>query len=106
MYEITFKRLPSEPSMETVLCRPWREEAEDYKEYKRLRQLAREKPSKVKSENIPALITSGDGAIDVFENETAETPFQSSFTDKIPEASAVPSTVLTNAIPRHDSGAV
>ncbi|WPH03420.1 Hypothetical protein R9X50_00630000 [Acrodontium crateriforme] len=36
-----FKRLQSELPFETVLGRPWADEVEDYKEYKRQRQLAR-----------------------------------------------------------------
>ena len=41
-YDITFERLVSEPNMETVLCRPWNDEVEDYREYKRLRKEARD----------------------------------------------------------------
>ena len=38
VYLIKFQRLPSEPGMETVLCRPWSDEVEDYLEYKRIRR--------------------------------------------------------------------
>lgn len=41
IYEVKFKRLPGEPSMEEVLRRPYADEVEDYKEYKRLRGEAR-----------------------------------------------------------------
>ena len=43
VYDITFKRLSSESSMEAVLQRPWTEEVEDYAKYKRLKKSAREK---------------------------------------------------------------
>jgi hypothetical protein len=36
-YDIKFTRLPCETTMEEVLCRPWAEEVDDYKEYKRIR---------------------------------------------------------------------
>ncbi|GAB7361818.1 hypothetical protein MBLNU230_g1860t1 [Neophaeotheca triangularis] len=37
-YDITFQRLPMQASMEAVLARPMTEEAEDYREYKRIRK--------------------------------------------------------------------
>ncbi|EMC92317.1 hypothetical protein BAUCODRAFT_151729 [Baudoinia panamericana UAMH 10762] len=41
VYYINFKRLPDQLSMDTVLARPWTEEVEDYREYKRMRHAAR-----------------------------------------------------------------
>lgn len=41
IYEVKFKRLSSEPSMEEVLKRPYADEVEDYKEYKRIRNEVR-----------------------------------------------------------------
>ncbi|KAI6793298.1 hypothetical protein KC356_g6615 [Hortaea werneckii] len=84
VYEITFTRLASEPSMTEVQRRPFAEEVEDYKEYKRLRDLHRKKQI---SERPPKIAISGDA---VYEDATAESPFQSRFTDKISEASARP----------------
>jgi len=40
-YNIEFQRLESEPPMGDVLKRPVSDELDDYKEYKRLRQIAR-----------------------------------------------------------------
>lgn len=42
VYQVQFERLPSEPSMDVVLCRPYSDEVEDYGEYKRLRHVLRE----------------------------------------------------------------
>lgn len=41
IYEVKFERLASEISMDAVLRRPFADEVEDYKEYRRLRQLYR-----------------------------------------------------------------
>ena len=41
VYEIKFKRLSSEVSMEKVCTRPWAEEVEDYQEYKGCRSPVR-----------------------------------------------------------------
>ncbi|KAF2763778.1 hypothetical protein EJ03DRAFT_340268 [Teratosphaeria nubilosa] len=70
IYDITFTRLSTEPSMEkVVLCRPWIEEVEDYKQYKHLRQLARSvlhnAPELEQSEDVPTVSTAIDGIIDV-----------------------------------------
>ncbi|KAK4542675.1 hypothetical protein LTR36_006247 [Oleoguttula mirabilis] len=103
-YDISFKRLPSERNMDEVLRRPWTEEIEDYKEATRLRHLARDKLNKAKkNEMLLAVARPGDGAVDVFEDETAETPFQSSFTDKVPVDLGSSRTPLADATPRHDS---
>lgn len=40
-YDIDFRRLQTEADMSAVLRRPYEDEVDDYKEYKRLRQLAR-----------------------------------------------------------------
>lgn len=103
-YDISFKRLEGEHSMDEVLRRPWTEEVEDYKEYKRLRQLTQAKMNKAKkNEEQKALAMSGDGVHEVFEDETAETPFQSSFTDRIAEHSGSSRPVLANSASRQDS---
>lgn len=79
VYDIKFSRLASEPSMKQVLRRPYVEEVEDYREYKRLRQVHRDRSG---GENKPTIAITGDG---VFEDATAESPFQRQFTDKLPE---------------------
>lgn len=68
-YEIHFKRLASQPKMTEVLRRPWTEEIEDYKEYKRLRRLAQEKQAaiakaKTTATKAPAVTISADGTTD------------------------------------------
>ena len=40
-HRIRFSRLPGQPPMDVVLLRPRADELEDYREYKRLRQIAR-----------------------------------------------------------------
>ncbi|KAM0714013.1 hypothetical protein Q7P37_010977 [Cladosporium fusiforme] len=91
VYDITFKRLASEASMDAVLLRPFTEEIEDYRLYKKLRAEASEKEKKA-GERAAAAVTS-DGAVDervdellgegkggrgrvweVYEDETAESP--------------------------------
>ncbi|KAH9822002.1 hypothetical protein Tdes44962_MAKER04899 [Teratosphaeria destructans] len=72
IYDITFTRLSTEPSMESiVLCRPWAEEVEDYKQYKRLRQLARSAQHKAseleQSKDVANVSTTIDGTFDVAE---------------------------------------
>ncbi|KAI5367416.1 putative PUA-like superfamily, SRA-YDG superfamily protein [Septoria linicola] len=42
-FVVKFRRLPAQAAFETVLARPWTEEVEDYREYKRLRDLKRSK---------------------------------------------------------------
>ncbi|KAI7012539.1 hypothetical protein D0867_14889 [Hortaea werneckii] len=66
VYDISFTRLASEPSMSQVQRRPFAEEVEDYKEYKRLRDLHRKRQS---SENKPKIAISGDA---IYEDATAE----------------------------------
>ncbi|KAK3671336.1 hypothetical protein LTR78_008796 [Recurvomyces mirabilis] len=68
VYDIHFVRLPDQQPMEEVLCRPWTEEIEDYKEYKRLRFLVRDKKAEAVRSVAGALSTlagSADGACDV-----------------------------------------
>lgn len=57
-YEIQFKRLNSELSMDVVLRRPFSDEVEDYREYKRLRQAARD--ALVVGEKTPAVVVSAE----------------------------------------------
>ncbi|KAK1069858.1 hypothetical protein LTR12_006547 [Friedmanniomyces endolithicus] len=72
IYFISFKRLPDQPSMDEVLRRPWTEEIEDYREYKRLRRLAREKQIEATGPRIGPATPSGtasmDGIVDVYED--------------------------------------
>lgn len=67
-YEITLERLASEPSMDFALRRPWTDEVEDYKEYKRLRREARDRQAdsaigKVRA--LPSLLFTADGTMDI-----------------------------------------
>ncbi|KAK1035797.1 hypothetical protein LTR33_016428 [Friedmanniomyces endolithicus] len=72
VYFISFKRLPDQLSMDEVLRRPWTEEIEDYREYKRLRRLARDKQTETAGPRIdlatPTGTTSMDGIVDVYED--------------------------------------
>jgi hypothetical protein len=76
VYDIQFKRLASEASMDMVLRRPFSDEIEDYREYKRIRDVmrsAQKDGTKVKRETAPPTVTfSTDGAfddlVDVFSN--------------------------------------
>ena len=69
VYEIKFQRLASEPSMDVVMRRPYSDEVEDYKEFKRLRQLAREKQEEgtkaQKEAAAPKLTVFVDGTLDM-----------------------------------------
>lgn len=89
--------------MDGALTRPWICEVEDYQEYKRLRQLAREKQSETakakRNENLPALTVSSDGTMEVFEDDTAETPFQHKFSDTMLEDSCPSDTPLQEISP-------
>lgn len=86
VYEINFKRLASEPSMEIVLRRPFSDEIEDYREYKRLRQVVRstqEEALKVKKQvTFPTLKVSSDGTTEDTENEESEAESHDSLTDE------------------------
>ncbi|CAK4031173.1 unnamed protein product, partial [Lecanosticta acicola] len=57
---IHLKRTPNQVSMGEVLARPWSDEIEDYAEYKRLRQLARDEKPPLK----PAVTVQLDGRVD------------------------------------------
>jgi hypothetical protein len=70
---ITFKRLASELSMDSVLCRPWSDEVEDYTEYKRLRRMYREKQNGTRR---PLLKLPGDGTLEPCEDEAICIPNQ------------------------------
>ena len=67
VFTVVFKRLATEVSMDTVLCRPWSNEIDDYLEYKRLRQIARENEAKVNKSTSTASI---DGTVDSGAPET------------------------------------
>ncbi|KAK5166703.1 uncharacterized protein LTR77_008247 [Saxophila tyrrhenica] len=64
VYEIQFKRLDSELKMSIVLRRPFADELEDYREYKRLRQAMRESRHENATPRIevPLLEVSLDGS--------------------------------------------
>lgn len=61
---ITFKRLASEPSMDSVLCRPWSDEVEDYVEYKRIRKQFHDSQNDAMRLKPTASAISTDGACD------------------------------------------
>lgn len=61
---VTFKRLPTENSIDTVLCRPWSDEVEDYAEYKRIRKQYRDKQSEAMNWPLTAPTVQTDGARD------------------------------------------
>lgn len=65
VYEVKFKRLASEPSIDVVLKRPYSDEIEDYQEYKRLHQVERERQEDVgkvrQPVGMPAVTVSQDG---------------------------------------------
>ena len=65
-YEISFRRLENQASMDAVLRRPSADEVEDYKEYKRIRQAVRNAHNEAARPEpagpTPVLTVSGDGA--------------------------------------------
>lgn len=79
VYEVKFKRLASEPGMDVVLRRPYSDEVEDYKEYKRMRQIVRdqqEEAAKAKNGAImPAVTISRDWTGDVCNEDTRDSLF-------------------------------
>ena len=83
VYEINFKRLGSEPSIDVVLRRPFSDEVEDYREYKRLRQMVRAKLDEVtqsKAATSPTLKFTSDGTTDEDDVDTSENELHDSFT--------------------------
>ena len=76
MYEIRLQRLASEPSMDLVMRRPYSDEVEDYKEFKRLRQLARERQEEgtkaQKDAAAPKLAVFVDGTLDTMIGEAED----------------------------------
>ncbi|KAK0322479.1 hypothetical protein LTR82_006438 [Friedmanniomyces endolithicus] len=74
VYFISFKRLPDQVSMDEVLRRPWTEEIEDYRGYKRLRRLARDQQTEATGPRLnlatPTVTFSTDGVVDVYEDGT------------------------------------
>ncbi|EME85509.1 uncharacterized protein MYCFIDRAFT_210249 [Pseudocercospora fijiensis CIRAD86] len=77
LYIVNFQRLPTEPSMEIVLKRPWSDEVEDYTEYKRIRNLQREKQ---KAALKPVLTLATDGI-----NEGKSTPIPELYDPETPQ---------------------
>ena len=88
VYDISFKRLPDQISMTEVLARPWTEEIEDYKEYKRLRQTARDKQAeaaKAKKEVVkPTVTVSADGSAEIFEDDATDSILEHSSDESEP----------------------
>lgn len=68
VYDIAFKRLATESSIDTVFQRPWTEEVEDYGRYKRLKRGARERrleAARLASQSHPGVVvTASDGTTD------------------------------------------
>lgn len=81
IYDIRFKRLASEPNMDIVLRRPFTDEVEDYKEYKRLRQITRDRQQEAarteRGAFMPAVTISQDGTEDHYEVERRFAGFES-----------------------------
>ncbi|KXT04541.1 hypothetical protein AC578_8663 [Pseudocercospora eumusae] len=77
VYIVNFQRLASESSMELVLKRPWSDEIEDYTEYKRVRNLQRERS---KATPTPVLTLATDGI-----NEKKSTPIPASYDPETPQ---------------------
>ncbi|OQN97653.1 hypothetical protein B0A48_16517 [Cryoendolithus antarcticus] len=63
-YDITFKRLPNEAAMDVVLSRPWAEEMDDYRLYKRMRRDARRQAA-AEAAKRPDLVVSSDGTAEI-----------------------------------------
>ena len=64
VYEVKFKRLASELGMDVVLRRPYSDEVEDYQEYKRLRQMARDQQDETMKARQPAVTVAQDDGSD------------------------------------------
>lgn len=69
VYDIYFTRLSSEVSMDVVLRRPFADEVEDYKEYKRLRHVSRDPQEGSELKLNSALSISSDGTVDTLQEE-------------------------------------
>ncbi|TKA68971.1 hypothetical protein B0A55_06613, partial [Friedmanniomyces simplex] len=100
VYLISFKRLPDQLSMDDVLCRPWTEEIEDYREYKRLRKLARIKQTETaRTRNDlaePTVIVSADGVVEVYEDGMANMTPGSALEDDVPDWSSLRRSAVTS----------
>ena len=83
VYEVQFKRLASEPSMETVLRRPFSDEIEDYREYKRIRHAVRlaqhETVGAKRGDVLPTVNVSGDGVLEEVEDDFSDLEPHDSF---------------------------
>ncbi|TKA68326.1 hypothetical protein B0A55_08545 [Friedmanniomyces simplex] len=100
VYLISFKRLPDQLSMDDVLCRPWTEEIEDYREYKRLRKLARiQQTETARTRNDlaePTVIVSADGVVEVYEGGMANMTLSSALEDDDPDWSTLRRSAVTS----------
>jgi hypothetical protein len=83
VYEIHFRRLASEPSMEIVLRRPFSDEIEDYREYKRIRQAVRlaqhEASGAERGGVLPSVNVSCDGALEELGDDFSDLEAHDSF---------------------------
>lgn len=89
VYEVKFERFATEGSMNVVLRRPFADEIEDYREYKRLRMLQREQPvemGKSRAEIVgPTRSAVTDGAVDVDGELMAQEEMEDVQSDRLPE---------------------
>ena len=89
MYEVKFERLTSEISMEDVLRRPYSDEIEDYKEYKRLRDVFRDQQQDVTRPRVhavaPTLTLTTDGAGDSLHTDDVLASMIGDGTDHLPD---------------------
>ncbi|KAK3725463.1 hypothetical protein LTR37_000433 [Vermiconidia calcicola] len=76
VYEITFKRLPSKPSQDVILRRPFSDEVEDYKEYNFIREAVRaqqEEAARARKVVSPPTIIAPDGTVEFSDDEASDT---------------------------------
>lgn len=86
VYEITFKRLPSKPSQDVILRRPFSDEFEDYKEYKLIREAVRtqqEEAARARQITSPPLIIAPDGTVELSDDEASDTSAPSTGKDSV-----------------------
>ena len=83
VYETHFRRLASEPSMEIVLRRPFSDEIEDYREYKRIRHAVRlaqhEASGAERGGVLPSVNVSCDGTFEELEDNFSDLEAHDSF---------------------------
>lgn len=71
LYQIDFKRIANQLGMDVVLRRPFTDEVEDYKEYKRIRQAQHDShaqaPRRTRGGGNPIIVGPSDGTTEEFE---------------------------------------